>query len=179
MSEPADPGAELVDVVDEDDRVVATVDRRRMRAARMRHRATFVVVNRSDGRLLVHRRSDAKDLWPGRWDLAVGGVLATGEAWDDAARRELHEELGVTGEIEPLGSSTYTDDDVDLVARTYRVVHDGPFRFTDGEVVEVRWVDRAELARLRDEATFVPDSVALLPIEILFPFPPPRNTQEG
>ena len=39
----------------------------------------------SAGQLLVHRRSDAKDLWPGRWDVGVGGVVGAGEAWADAA----------------------------------------------------------------------------------------------
>ena len=47
----------------------------------------------------------------------------------------------------PIGAAgTYEDDDVQLLGRCYRVVHDGPFRFADGEVVEARWVDAAELA---------------------------------
>ena len=67
-----------------------------MRRHRLRHRATFVVVRCSRGHVLMHRRSDTKDLWPGRWDLAVGGVVTAGEGYDDAARRELAEEVGVT-----------------------------------------------------------------------------------
>ncbi len=46
--------------------------------------------------------------------------------------------------------------------RCFAVVHDGPFHFDDGEVVEARWVDAAALAELRASATFVPDSVAML-----------------
>ena len=52
------PGVELVDVVDEHDRVVGTVTRAEMRARRLRHRTVFVLVVSSDGRLLAHRRSD-------------------------------------------------------------------------------------------------------------------------
>lgn len=171
-----DPGDELVDVVDADDRVVATVTRRRMRAERMRHRAVFVVVNASDGRLLVHRRSDAKDLWPGRWDVAVGGVVGAGESWDAAARRELAEEIGVDAVPELLHAGAYADADVDLVARCYRAIHDGAVTFADGEVAEARWVDRTGLDRLLASAEFVPDSLALLPPEILFPFPGAHDT---
>ena len=163
------PGDELVDVVDDHDRVTATVTRRRMRAERLRHRAVFVVVTSSAGRLLVHRRSDAKDLWPSRWDVAVGGVVAAGESWDTAARRELAEELGVDAVPVALHAGTYADGDVDLVARCYRVVHDGPVTFVDREVAEARWVDRAGLDALMATEVFVPDSLALLPPELLFP----------
>ena len=167
------PDEELVDVVDADDRVVETVPRRRMRAARLRHRAVFIAVRSSAGLLLVHRRSAAKDLWPSRWDVGVGGVVAAGEDYDDAARRELFEEVGVDAVPVPLGGGRhvgrYADDDVDLLARCYVVVHDGPIAFVDGEVAEARWVDRDELAALLATVPFVPDSLALLPMEELFP----------
>jgi isopentenyldiphosphate isomerase len=176
-SDRGDPGDELVDVVDAEDRVVATVTRREMRARRLRHRAVFVVVNDRAGRLLVHRRSAGKDLWPGRWDVAVGGVVAAGESWDAAARRELAEEIGVDAEPVPLSAGAYADDDVDLVARCYRAVHDGPVRFVDGEVAEARWVGREELTELLASAPFVPDSTTLLPPDVLFPFPGPGDTQ--
>ena len=176
-----DPGAgdELVDVVDEHDRVVATVTRRRMRAERLRHRAVFIVVASSAGRLLVHRRSDGKDLWPGRWDVAVGGVVGAGEAYDDAARRELAEELGIDAPRRCRSApARYADDDVDLVARCYRVVHDGPFRFADGEVVEARWVDAAGLAALLATARVRARQPGAAAAGGPFPFRAPVNTHD-
>lgn len=159
----AGPPVELVDVVDEQDVVVRTVTRAEMRAGRLRHRAVFIAVVSTDGRLLIHQRSFAKDLWPGRWDLAVGGVVASGESYDGAAARELAEEVGVTGAVpEPLGGGTYADDDVALVGRCYRVVADGPFTFSDGEVIQAQWVSLDDLAALIAERSFLPDSVALL-----------------
>jgi len=150
-------------VVDADDVVVATVPRAIMRRQRLRHRVTFVVVRSSDGRVLVHRRSDDKDVWPGRWDVAVGGVVTAGEGYDDAARRELAEEVGVHGvPLVAIGSGQYEDEDVRVVARLYEAVHDGPFTFADGEVVEARFVTAAELQERLARHSFVPDSVALL-----------------
>ena len=49
-----------------------------------------------------------------------------------------------------------------LIGRGYRCAHDGPFTFTDGEIAEVRWVDRAALDDLMATERFVPDNVALL-----------------
>jgi isopentenyldiphosphate isomerase len=172
------PGDELVDVVDDDDVVLRTVTRGEMRARRLRHRVVFIIVSSTTGALLVHRRSDDKDLWPGRWDIGVGGVVGAGESYEDAARRELAEEVGVE-DVQPayVADGRYADADVDLVARAFRVVHDGPFRFADGEVVEARWVDADGLAELIAGESFVPDSLTLLPIEVLFPFPAPGDPQ--
>ena len=153
---------ELVDVVDDDDQVVATVTRAEMRARRLQHRAVSIAVFGSDGRLLVHRRADTKDVWPGMWDIAAGGVVGAGEAFEDAARRELGEELGVVGaELEYVGEGRFTDEAVSLIGRAYRCIDDGPFEFTDGEIAEVRWVDGAGLAELMSVERFVPDNVAL------------------
>jgi isopentenyldiphosphate isomerase len=49
---------EPVEVVDEDDRVLGVVPRARMRRENLRHRAVFVAVYATDGRLLVHRRAE-------------------------------------------------------------------------------------------------------------------------
>ena len=126
------------------------------------HRAVFIAVIDIRGRLLVHRRSEAKDLWPGWWDMAVGGVVGVGETYDDAAVRELREEIGIEAVPLAMGHGTYVDADVALQGRCYHVRHDGPFVFCDGEVVEARFVTFAALARLREQVTFLPDSLSLL-----------------
>jgi len=167
------PGDERVDLIDDDDRVVGVTTRAEMRAGRLLHRSVSVAVLSSEGRLLVHRRAEHKDLWPGRWDIAAGGVVASGEAYLESARRELGEELGVeiddvSAGLEELGEGTYRDADVALRCRCYVVTHDGPFRFSDGEVAEVRWMTLAELDALVDphhtptpSMSFVPDSLAI------------------
>ena len=154
---------ELVDIVDDDDTVIATVTRAEMRAKRLQHRSVGIAVLSSDGRLLIHRRSADKDIWPCWWDIAAGGVVTAGETYDEAARRELAEELGVVGvEVDYLGHLHYVDEQLATLCRGYRVVHDGPFTFDDGEIVETRWVTFAELEAMRATHRFLPDSLALL-----------------
>ena len=97
MDDPPATPVELVEHVDLRGRVIEVVTRSRMRAENLRHRSVAIIVTGSDGRLLVHRRADDKDLYPGWWDIAAGGVVGAGEDHDSAAARELAEELGVTG----------------------------------------------------------------------------------
>jgi len=156
------PGEELVEEVDVDGAAIRVVTRAEMRAGRLRHRATFIAVVDSQGRLLIHQRSPLKDIWPSRWDIAAGGVAAVGESWQQGAQRELAEELGIDATVELLGSGRYDGDDAHLVAAVFVAHHDGEVRFADGEVVVARWVLRAELDDLIATTEFCPDSIQLV-----------------
>lgn len=134
-----------------------------MRAENLRHRSVGVVVLASDGRLLVHRRAETKDLRPGWWDLMAGGVVGVGEPYDAAAERELEEELGIVGApLEPMGVGRWEGDDSSEICHLYRTVHDGPYRFSDGEVAEARLVTPAELTHLLGRRLVLPGSLAML-----------------
>jgi len=153
---------ELVDWVDDDGRVIDVVPRSRMRAENLLHRSVAVIVTTSDGRLVVQRRADTKDVYPGWWDIGAGGVVSAGESDAVAAGRELHEELGVRAVPELVGRARYDDDRARERCVVFRVVHDGPFRPLDGEAVEIRVVTPDGFAALRATERFLPGSLAML-----------------
>lgn len=158
----------MVAIYDPDDpsgRVVGTAPRAQMRAENLPHGATAVLVRRSTGEVFVHRRADTKDIWPGRHDCAAGGVLQAGEDPDEAAARELAEELGIEGAVlVPLVERWYLGPDTTYFAYAYVTTWDGPVRFADGEVADGWWEQPSRLyERLQDTAwPFVPDTRALL-----------------
>ena len=155
----------LYDPGDDVGRVVGVAPRSRMRRENLPHAATAVLLYRTDGRLLVHRRADTKDIWPGRHDCAAGGVVQAGEDPHTSAVRELAEELGVHGvRLHPLLRLWYRDDDAHYLAHVYRAVWDGEVAFSDGEVSAAWWEtpDRFR-ARLSDpDWPFVPDTREIL-----------------
>ena len=154
-----DPGEELVDIVDEDDRVVDTVPRREMRAEQLRHRCTYVLVRNTAGSINVHRRTDSKDTFPGAYDMLPGGVCAAGETYDDCARRELAEELGIEG-VDPrrLFMHRYEGPGGRAWGAVYQVTWDGPIHHQESEVAWSAWVTPTELDRMLAELEFCPDS---------------------
>jgi isopentenyldiphosphate isomerase len=156
------PAEELVDVVDDGGRVVATVSRREMRARRLPHRSAYVLVFNRRGELFVHLRAATKDVYPGCWDVAIGGVLAAGESFDGGARREAREELGVDVMPEPLFALRYADAATVVHGMAYRVGHDGPFRLQPEEILRGEFVPLDEVAARAAAAPFCPDGLAVL-----------------
>jgi isopentenyldiphosphate isomerase len=158
----SDPGDELVDVVDDGGRVVGVVSRREMRARRLPHRATYVLVFNRRGELLIHLRTPGKDIYPAHWDVAVGGVLAAGESFEVGADRELEEELGVSAPLQPLFPVRYADADTVIHGMAYRAEHDGPFRFQPEEIVRGEFVDLDALTIRTAREPFCPDGLVVL-----------------
>lgn len=140
---------EMFDLVDEHGNVIGLAPRRLCHGNPvLRHRTTHVVVRSSDGRILLQRRSADKDVQPGRWDTAVGGHLAHGETFEQAARREMAEEIGLTDgpEPQPLFDMAIANDIESELTRVFTVVSDGPFTPQPEEVDELRLWTAEELA---------------------------------
>jgi 8-oxo-dGTP pyrophosphatase MutT (NUDIX family) len=53
------------------------------------------LIRNSDGCVFIHRRSEQRRTWPGRWDI-VGGHVEEGESLCTALAREIYEETGWT-----------------------------------------------------------------------------------
>jgi len=150
---------------DDAGRVVGAAPRSRVRAENLPHAATAVLLLDDQFFFNETARTESKDVFPGQWDCWAGGVVAVGEDPDEAAARELTEELGVTGPaLQPLFRHWYRDDRTHYLACCYRArwrgegVH-GAVVHQPEEVAEGGWTTLADLrALLADPARpFVPD----------------------
>ncbi|TVM15665.1 isopentenyl-diphosphate delta-isomerase [Oceanidesulfovibrio indonesiensis] len=92
-----DNRVELVEVVDETDTPFAVMPLTSAIEQSLFRRAVLVLVYDRQGRLYLQRRSRSKSLYPGRLDLSATGHVRAGESREDAAARELLEELGLSG----------------------------------------------------------------------------------
>lgn len=156
------PADELVDVVDEEGRPVATVTRREMRARRLPHRCTYILLFNGRGELFIHLRTATKDVYPSHWDVTIGGVLAAGESFDAGARREALEELGITLDPERLFPFRFTDASTVVHGMVYHVLHDGPFRLQPEEIVCGEFAPMVSIGDRAARNSFCPDGLAVM-----------------
>jgi 8-oxo-dGTP pyrophosphatase MutT (NUDIX family) len=144
-SRAAPPSDELIEVVDDADRVIEVLPRSVVRARNLRHRTAFVVVRSTNGEILAHRRAATKRVAPGLWDLGFGGGVVPGETYEEAAARELAEEAGITAPLTFLADYTYDGEDSRERGQLFETVSDGPFRHPPEEIDATAFVAPGDL----------------------------------
>ena len=103
-------------------------------------------VTERDGRYLITRRLEGTHL-AGLWEFP-GGKIRSGEKPEDALRRELQEELGVTADVGDLLESvdwTYPEKRVRILF--FRCAIQGEPRPQQGQ--DMSWIEAAELPSRR------------------------------
>ncbi|MFJ3441892.1 NUDIX hydrolase [Streptomyces sp. NPDC086081] len=154
---------EILDIVDEHDRVVGRSARGEAYARGLRHRCVFVLARDLEDRIFVHRRTAAKLVFPSLYDMFVGGVVGAGEAYDTAALREAEEELGVTGLPSPRFLFKFLYDDGagrSWWSAVYEVRCELPVRPQAEEVAWHAFLPEDEVERRLADWEWVPDGLA-------------------
>ena len=107
--------------------------------------------------LLIQRRQVTKDRYPGCWDLSAGGFVQSGETSQEAALRELREEVGLSVSPDALRflltePFSYVLDDFYLARCSLPL---SAFTMQPEEVSELKWAARAEVEAMIADGRFV------------------------
>lgn len=137
---------EYLPVCDETNRVIGRASRAVVHAQGLRHRAVHVVLLNSKGEIFLQRRGPQKDTFPGVWDTSVGGHVLPGEEFDEAAARELAEELGIEGQPTRIGDHPACEETGMEFVAVYELVTDQPPRWDGIEVADGQWMSPPAIA---------------------------------
>lgn len=149
---------ELLDVIDENDNVIGREERDVCLEKKLLHRAIHVFVFNSGGELLLQKRSAQKKTYPGVWTSSCSGHVSAGQSYEEAAVREIEEELGIkVGKKDLIEIAKFFDKNpVDTeLAKVYRISHDGPFDFGKEEVDEVKFLP---VEKVKEELKSFPEN---------------------
>ncbi|HEV8714931.1 MAG TPA: NUDIX hydrolase YfcD [Candidatus Binatia bacterium] len=154
---------EIVTLVDEHNKVIGAVPRREMRAKNLPHRSTYILVFNAQGDLYVQKRTMSKDVFPGYYDLATGGVVLAGESYEQGAVRELEEEMGIRNiPLTWLFDFYFTDERTCVWGGAFSCVYDGEVVLQEEEVEDVTLMTIAEVLRRSENEAFTPDGLYVL-----------------
>ena len=141
----------IIDIVDDQDVVIGTATKQEAQEKGLRHRIVRITLEDPAGNILLQKRRDDKELYPGCWDTAAAGHVDAGEDYLAAAEREMYEELGVVTPLEQIkhykSNGSYEWRKLNRFTVLYRgtIPAETTFTLQKEEVADVRWVSRTEL----------------------------------
>lgn len=155
---------EKVIVVDKNDKVI----RYQLRTTTTKQdivRCVVVWIEDGQGRALVQKRSLSKLHGPGRWENAAGGAVSHNETYEDAAYKELFEEIGLTGiELKIVAKKIVTTDQGDRYCCYFKGFTNwtiDKFVLEENSVADIKWVNKIDLFDSRDKNPehYMPSSI--------------------
>ncbi len=150
---------EIFDVVDEDDRIIGEAAREQVHGnPELIHRVVHVLVFNSNKELYLQKRDMNKDVQPGKWDTSVGGHVDKGESYQDAAVREMEEELGIKGaQLNYLYKYRMCNDYESEFVSSYHCLWDGAIETNPEEIEAGRFWCLSDIAAQTDSGIFTPN----------------------
>ena len=152
----ANPDERLA-VVDENNEVLESLDRRTIHRKNLYHRASHIFIFNRLGELFLQKRSHRKDNFPCLWDSSAAGHVDADEGYMECAIREVREEIGLDCSLSKIGfvrASERTDNEF---VEIYRGDSDCPLTLNVHEIetggfFSVSMIDRWIVERPSDFA---------------------------
>lgn len=122
------------------------------------HPVVHLHIFNREGALYLQKRSMKKDIQPGKWDTAVGGHIDYGETVEEALRREVREELGITDFVPEFVARYVFESAVEKeLVHTFRTVYEGPITPDEEELEGGRFWPVAEIEANLGKGIFTPN----------------------
>jgi isopentenyl-diphosphate delta-isomerase type 1 len=151
-------------VVDEDDEIIGKASRTECHEKGLIHRSVMFFVFDEQGRILVTKRTQNKDFFPGYWSIALGGHVHSGETYEEAVVREAKEEVGL--EVEPTFLTSFKKripEEKENV-RVYSLVAKVRVKLDEGELDTGIFLGMNKLEGKIGQEEFLPETEVLLGI---------------
>ena len=134
--------------VDENDNVIGRATRKECHESnRIIHRSVYIFVLNDRDEMFLQKRSEAKDLYGGYYTGSATGHVDFGEDYDEAARRELKEELGIEAPLEFVCKFNSFSEIEREISALYVCRYNGPISFNRKEISEGIFMDLDEIRR--------------------------------
>ena len=122
------------------------------------HPVVHLHVFNAKGEVYLQKRPEWKDIQPGKWDTAVGGHVDYGETPEDALRREVGEELGITAFTpEFVGKYVFESKRESELVYVNRTIYDGPIRPSAEELDGGRFWSMSEISETIGQGVLTPN----------------------
>lgn len=126
---------EYLDVLDDEGNVVGQASQEEVYEKKHSHRIVHVmVVNPQTRAIYLQQRAETKSFLPGYFCTSAGGHVHAGETYEQAAKRELYEEIGLKTPVREVHRFVFESDGHKRFIALFVAAATEGFDFKDGEV---------------------------------------------
>ena len=114
------------------------------------HRSIAIALFNAKGKLVMQKRSKQKDLYPGYYTLSSTGHVRKGETYEQAATRELQEEMGVTDiSLKRIKTFLVSAESETEMITLFTGTYNGTYSYPSDEVESLHYFSSQEIRKLK------------------------------
>jgi len=140
-----------------------TIERGKTLPPNSYHMVVHVCIFNSKGEMLIQHRQTHNHGWSNMWDVTCGGSATFGDTSQQAAERELYEEIGYKYDfsaIRPQFTMNFLHEKIDRGGFDdwyciHAEVDIDTLKVPNDEVQRVKWATKDEILRMHDSGEFV------------------------
>lgn len=138
---------EFLDIIDENDNVIGAASKAEVYEKRLMHRIVHVFVLNNKNKMALQLQGKNKKFCPLHWVTAAAGHVQSGESWEEAAAREMKEEIGIEGNLLHSYKDVYHDPSRNFkkIISSFAMNYDGSFKLNPYEVADVKFFTIEEI----------------------------------
>jgi isopentenyldiphosphate isomerase len=152
---------ERTEVIDESYKTLRIVDREIVVKDNLKHKVVFIILKNSKNLYYVMQRSKNKEIYPMLWNMGAGGGVQAHESYENAAKREFKEELGIEAEPRFLFNFDYKCSIDDYKSKVFLVFSDLEVILDKVECHDGSWKSKQEIIKMISLDKFCPDSALI------------------
>ena len=139
----------VIDVVNDSDVVIGTIERKDVFAAKANFRVVHVFLFDDQGHLLLQQIPEDQKKSPGRWGSSVAGYMFTGETYEQAAVRRIQQELGIESpKLRLVTKTSMEDNGCRKFISLYAVKLNGPFNYDPAHIAQLESLSTGTIASM-------------------------------
>ena len=151
---------EYIEEVDWKENIIAVHPKEKLKEKMFPHKVSLIIPRTPGGLFALCRRAVDKHPFPDTWCCAVGGKVLAKESFQDAAKREMKEEIKVNTPLTQVAKFAYNKPDYQAIFTVFTTKYEIPLNNYTLDPTEIQYVRAFTLNEIKTKVRQTPHEFA-------------------